>query len=388
MKNNAPATAERQQFITKEFAAALAGELPSPYLRLHDRVQKALTNLAATLRGQSLAETAYLDRSIHFWREVSLAGLPRSGMGLYECYALLFEAAFDLAEAEPDWALECLAEKPATSGWGIDELAGLARHIPGEITHLRLATSFNYLFAPWRERQERWDDEVQVAFLADQWFWAAILCAAGIDENHSLWRFRCELSNASANGWRDNDRLHTRLIREAPRRATITPRADLMAHPLLRLARLKYSEGSVEQDLVLRFLNTRCVAEGFESEEDDLRGDLTLGQWVRDARSWATTLLQEAPETCAQMFEACGKEALEGTRALYRRELGEHPAAVDDLDAAAGLMRWAKRQRGFEYSRYRAEHWEGVVEVVDAALWLGWLFPVKQRKRRRSEASR
>lgn len=32
-------------------------------------------------------------------REVSLAGLPRSGRGIDECYALLFESAFDLAES-------------------------------------------------------------------------------------------------------------------------------------------------------------------------------------------------------------------------------------------------------------------------------------------------
>ena len=53
---------------------------------------------------------------------------------------------------------------------------------------------------------------------------------------------------------------------------------------------------------------------------------------------------------------------------------------ADHLDATAALMRWAKRRRGFEYSAYRAQLWEFVVEIVDAALWLGWLFPQIQRK--------
>jgi len=42
-------------------------------------------------------------------------------------------------------------------------------------------------------------------------------------------------------------------------------------------------------------------------------------------------------------------------------------------------------QRGFDYSTYRAQLWEFVVEVVDAALWLGWLFPQKRRESAKSE---
>lgn len=75
---------EERQFITKEFAATIAGKHPSPYLRLHDHVQKGLAELAVERRGQSVDQTAYLDRMIHFWREVSLADLPRSGRGLDE----------------------------------------------------------------------------------------------------------------------------------------------------------------------------------------------------------------------------------------------------------------------------------------------------------------
>jgi hypothetical protein len=41
---------EERQFITKEFAGAIAGKRPSPYLRLHDPVQKALAEFAASER--------------------------------------------------------------------------------------------------------------------------------------------------------------------------------------------------------------------------------------------------------------------------------------------------------------------------------------------------
>jgi len=58
-------------------------------------------------------------------------------------------------------------------------------------------------------------------------------------------------------------------------------------------------------------LNAQCIKEGFGSEEDCFTGDLTL--------------------------------------------------------------KWANERRGFEYSQYRAQRWEFVVEIADAALWLGWL---------------
>jgi hypothetical protein len=103
MKNTVSRTEERQ-LITKEFADAIAGKTPSPYLRLHDPVQKALTEFAASDEVQRAAESAYCHRMIHFWREVSLAGMPRAGKAIDECYALLFESAFDLAEADPGWA--------------------------------------------------------------------------------------------------------------------------------------------------------------------------------------------------------------------------------------------------------------------------------------------
>ncbi|MDQ3545719.1 MAG: hypothetical protein M3429_04245 [Verrucomicrobiota bacterium] len=378
--NNQTSGGGEARFITKEFAETISGKTPGPYFRLHDPAQRMLADLSASTRGQPLRETAYTDKMIHFWREISLAGLPRTGPGMDECYALLFEAAFDLAEAEPDWALECVDQKTRPQlPWGL--LSQLAHYTAGRrMDHVSLVNGFAAIYAPLRERDDDWKDERCVVASGVVWFWAALLSAAGVPEDHSLWEFRCALTSASSNGWHDQERLHTRLIREAPARAEITPRIELMDHPILRIARLKYSEGSVEQNLVLRFLNHRCIVEGFESEEQYFSGDLKLALWVRDARGWATELLREEPEICAAMFEATGAKELARIRRLFRKEIGPQPQKVDDLDATTSLMLWAKRLRGFEYSAYRAQLWEFVVEIADAALWLGWLFPSKRRK--------
>jgi hypothetical protein len=363
---------EESQFITREFADALAGKQPHPYLRLHDPVLKALVETA---------HGPYADRMIHFWRELSLAAIKVGGQAMDECYALLFESAFDLAEMEPDWAADVLTEANQ-SDQQFGNLKALNHQLCYPITHETLIDAFKRVYASLREQDSKWQNPLYVAFNSDIWFWAAIRAAAGIDEKHAAWSFRRGLATASANGWNDG-RLHAKLIREAPRRAATTPRDQLLAHPILRIARLKYREESVEQRLVLRFLNSRCIKEGFGSEEDHFLSDLTLAQWVRDARVWAERVLENDPQSCVAMFEAA-EYPLEDTRDLFRRVVGAEPADVDDLDAASALMKWAKRQRGFEYSQYRAQLWEFVVFMVDAALWLGWTFPRTNRSMQRS----
>jgi hypothetical protein len=83
-----------------------------------------------------------------------------------------------------------------------------------------------------------------------------------------------------------------------------------MAHPILRIARLKYHEGSVEQKQVLRFLNARCIKEGFESEEDYFGSDLTLAQWTRDARQWATICWKPSQRFAKNYFTKQAKKHL------------------------------------------------------------------------------
>jgi hypothetical protein len=136
--------------------------------------------------------------------------------------------------------------------------------------------------------------------------------------------FVCGAQSAVAD-WNDGDRLHIRLIREAPHRAASTSRIDLMAHPLLRLARLKYRKASTEQRQVLRFLNAQCITQGFESEEDYFIGDLTLAQWARDARRWVGNMLKSEPEVCEGLFNEAGEKAFDRTRTFLPRAPGFRP---------------------------------------------------------------
>jgi hypothetical protein len=243
------------------------------------------------------------------------------------------------------------------------------------ITHSDLVSAFTHLYAPIREQTAEWQKPVNVALATELWFWAAVYLATSPHETDGYFSFHRAIAESAATDWGDAERLHIRLIREAPQNAQITPRDEVMAHPILRIARLKYRDGTIELTQVLRFLNAQCIREGFESEEDCFTSDLTLGQWVRDARHWARNMLRAEPETCEDLFHEVGKDALARTRRFYHEHLSLDPANVGSLDATVALMKWANQRRGFQYSQYRGQRWEFIVEIADAALWLGWLFP-------------
>lgn len=161
---------------------------------------------------------------------------------------------------------------------------------------------------------------------------------------------------------------------EGVQRTGRTRRDDVMAHPLLRIARLKYSEGTIEQKLILRFLNARVIPEVMTHQQHHVQADSTMMTWVKDARRWAEGMLQTELQVISAMLEEEGEEPVEGARQVFRRLLGAQPGQSNDLEVTDALMAWAKR-RGFDGEKNPAHLWELVVEVVDAALWLGWLFP-------------
>ena len=363
-----------RQFITREFAETIAGKTPSPYLRTHDPAQRTLAEFSATPDGQASHWKSYFETTVHFWREVSLAGLPRGGRGADECYALLFESVFDLAISRPEWAAEIISNLQSPDrAWGA--LRQLAHHAVGhDFSHAGLIGCFSAIHAVLREQDASWDDDYFVIHFGEAWFWGAILCATHVDENHKLYWFRRGLSELSVDRWNDF-RLHARLIREAPHRASTGSRAELQAHPLLRLARLKYRDGSVEQHVVLEFFNERCISAGFESEEDYFGNDLTLACWVRDARQWAGRLRRREPQRYAALITESGPQEVSRVQALFQKETGLQSDRVDALDATRALIGWGHRRRGHERSRSRGEIWEFIVETIDAALWLAWVFP-------------
>ena len=131
-------------------------------------------------------------------------------------------------------------------------------------------------------------------------------------------------------------------------------------HPLLRIARSKYSPGSIEERLVLRFMNDHIIAEGIR-EENHFANTRWLARLVRHARCWAEELLERDPETVNAMFKESTEESIESARVLLRQELGPDPADVDDASAAEALMEWAN-PRGLESSENRVGLWQLVVD--------------------------
>ena len=372
-------TGPARQFITKEFAETMDGKSPSPYLRLHDPVQAFLAKHTASENGQTKGWQNYYCSMLHFWREISLMGLPRAGRGADECYALLFESTFSLALARPEWAAECVESLESEErSWGaLGYLAHEATQHTGD--HTGMVLNFQSIGAVNRERSDDWDDPGFVARFGAIWFGSALLCATRVDENHKHAWLRRGMAELSEAGWKDQ-RIHTSIIREAALRSPSASRADLQAHPLIRMGRRNYREGSVEQLAVVEFLNEQCVRAGLESEEDMELSDLGLGCWVREARQWAARLRWQEPQRFRALIEESGQDEVTRIRTLFAREVGQNVARRDVLDTTIALIEWGHRRRGHDRSRTRGEVWEFILEVVDAALWLRWVFPNPIRK--------
>lgn len=169
-------------------------------------------------------------------------------------------------------------------------------------------------------------------------------------------------------------KLFGRRSGEASTRPGISRRVEAQEHPLLQVAELKYSESSMEHTLVLRFLNERVITEQISGNEDSSALIQRLAILTRDARRWAEQLLDNDPQSCNAMFEEDTEASIQNVRALLKKELGPDPARINDQHASEALINWAE-DAGFQLSDNPAQLWGFVLEVVDAALWLGWLFP-------------
>ncbi len=357
----------------------LRGTTPHPYLRTHDPVQKFIT---ATISGDGGATSLgkYLQSTLHFWREVSLAGLTRTGRAADECCALLFECAAEFAHSEE--GITSVATAAVERSIGAAGLNELQWHLgPGEITHRRIVAAMQRIHAPLREQSDDWANPVFVVRYAERWFWAGFLAGSGesLASRREI-RLRFDRHAHFSDRWRDR-RLHAELIRRSARTAGTSSPFELMAHPVLRLARLNYPEGSAEQAAVLRFVNHRAIEEGFTSEEDSFGDAFSLGKWVRDARAWASASLKEAPTIWRSILsERGGEGAVDGMLHAFTSWFGRsNPATCDDFEATKVLLTWARALRGFDVSGCRGEAWEFLVVVVDMALWQGWMFPPPRR---------
>lgn len=371
------ATPRPRRWITRELADSITGKKPDPYLRLHDPALASFVRFCTDAECASSLVKPYFERFIHFWREASIFDLPRTGPGQDETLLFLFEAAFDLARSEPEWAAEMLEENQDQDSRCL--LVALHACVLGhQVTHESLLEAFARLNATHREQESRWSQADYVMFVGRIFFLSAVGAAHELENNDPLAGFRRELTALSLNGWGDR-RAFAQILRGAPHTAPKTSRGRLFEHPLLRVIRSFYLEDGLEAEAVMECLGTQCLAFGIESEDDSVVSELTLAAFVRNARSWASHLRREAPKRVAGVFREITLARCRKERAYLRRVLGENPSNVDDIDATRLLLSDEQRTRGHELSRHRGELLEITASVLDSAIWLGWLFPNRQR---------
>lgn len=360
-----------RQFVTREFADLVSGKNPRAYFRTHDTVQEFFIELVEERAGWKPPWHLFADRFIHFFREISLFEIPRVGRDIDESCALALEAGFDLGRCDQQWREAFLAEGQIGSGdFRLLELLG-AHWCGYEVSHRGIREAITDIHAPKRERGEI-TQKVGTFFSAvEAWFraGAAASCTQDVEDIRPI---SDALAGLSTRDWEDK-RLHTQIVRRAPRLSQLTPRIELLAHPLFRLFSLKHTGFPLETAVAAEFLNLQCIASGWETENDYFTSDLELASWVRDARAWARCFRRERPKELRRVFREVGSATLERYRSLFSEVIGPAAHEVDDITATRRLIAWNQAIRGTKYSRSRGEFWEAITHCVDAALWLGWL---------------
>ena len=164
----------------------------------------------------------------------------------------------------------------------------------------------------------------------------------------------------------------SRALVGAPRNAVGKTVAELLEHPLFRLARELYPDKPVELATALGFLRGQLRALGVMSENECPASELDLADWVSSGMHYGRLLKAQHPEVVAEIFDECTD--LEGTlgtiRAVVAKAEGTEPWRLVQV-----LKQWQDDVYGWVEPNCYGDELARVVYFSDFAIWIPWLMP-------------
>jgi hypothetical protein len=353
----------RTRFITCEERRARKTNTAKPYFRLDDGLCKGFLELATYP-----SEFEGLKLLFPFVREVSLLRLSRTRDKMASLMVLAFMAGHDLGRAHPDRLEEVLPFRELREGI---RRVHVVQQSSGE-EHLTLAglqrACARIVEAKWKDTPE---DELEAVLLE------AVLntlrtgfAAATVAQGDPV---RCEFVWDLPERIGDciNDILSRALV-GAPRNSVGKTVAELLEHPLLRLAREYYPGKKVELGAALGFLRGQLRALGVESENDCPASELDLADWVTAGMNYGQLLKAQHPEVVGAIFEECKRTGLEGTLSVVRKVVanaeGTEPWALVQI-----LKQWQQSVFGWIEPQCYGDELARVVHFSDFAIWIPWV---------------
>ena len=375
VEQNPPAPAplpERRQFKTREQelfetdrAAWIQEQFEWPILG-------AVYREAQSAARQTPARKVFFDHYLPFFREAELMGLPVEGEFLTDWFALAFESAYDLARQNPEQAKAWLDDFSSDRGLAERNLRTFKSQSrrPDQDAHdfiKRAVQCGHFRGQPVQENKATLSSLISGV---EAFFWTGLLAATEARHDPEALDLVEWFDEASGVKWNDV-RLHTQLIRKAPRCGR-QGSSEFLKHPLLRIAEEKYKNSPHEGAAIGGLLEQLCLRDEIQSEKQIIWRDLHLAQWVRNAAQGGAWFLREHPATVQHIFATTGALTGDGLSRFYRRVLNGVDDINDFVEITLAFIAWQSRKRGEAITRYHGERLETVVECVDAAAWLPW----------------
>jgi hypothetical protein len=350
------------RFITREERLARKTKSAKPYFRLEDGLCKSFLELATYP-----SEFEGLKLLFPFVREMSLLRLNRTVDHLATWMHLAFMAGHDLGRAHPDLeaVLPFREMREGIRRVHVVQQSSGEEHLT--FTGLQRACA-RIVEAKWKDVGE---DELEAVLLEAvlntlrTGFAAATIAQVDPARCEFVW----DLPERIGDCIKD---ILSRALIGAPRNAVGKTVAELLEHPLLRLAREYYPGKKVELGAALGFLRGQLRALGVKSESECPSSELDLADWVAAGVNYGRLLKAEHPEVVEGIFDECKRNDLEGTlstvRGVVARAEGTAPWALVQV-----LKQWQQNVVGWVEPRCYGDELARVVYFSDFAIWIPWV---------------
>jgi len=158
---------------------------------------------------------------------------------------------------------------------------------------------------------------------------------------------------------------------QAPRNAVGKPVAELLEHPLLRLAREMYPGQPVQCKTMLEFFRGRLRVLDVRSENHCPASETDLLDWIAAGLQYGALLKEESPDLVEQILEECGDGILRGVRKGVRQLIAK-AGGLAPARLLPQLKLWQKTYHDLEQPRFYGEELARVVYFADFAVWIPW----------------
>ena len=338
------------------------------YLRQEDPVCRAFLQLGANPPDFEAVRLFF-----PYVRELCVCLAPRKWSSVSDCQFFAYIAGHDLGCRHPELQEAIL---PGEEGAGAKRrLKVLHECAQGEQLNQRgLNLAFDAVAESYRPKHDRVDVNALACALLLKSARAGYAASTVALTDPAV----CELLHEPGKPFRRRfpATLEQALV-AAPWRTHESGWLALPPHPLLRVAREIYPDGSLEGKTVLGFLEEHLQLLGVKSERDCPTGELDLLDWVAAGLAFGRRLKREQPQLVADILKECAGRRLETSRSVIRQVTGK-AGKLKPLNLIRPLLEWygEVHQRG-ELPFY-GQRLGRVGALADFAVWIPWVHEGKE----------